>query len=92
MGGAAYFVRLHRVGATAERQCPRRRCKRLEAVPAPAGPQPHCQRCSPCRPRWATSRFGVGDDTSDWRVKKIVVSGKLKSNESVLFQVGRGPL
>lgn len=44
----------------------------------------------PCCPRWASSRFGVGDDTSDWRVTKIVVSGKLKSNESVLFQVGAG--
>lgn len=35
-------------------------------------------------------RYGVGDDVSDWTVTKIAVSGKMKSNESVLFQVGRG--
>ena len=34
-------------------------------------------------------RYGVGDDVSDWTVTKIAVSGKMKSNESVLFQVGR---
>lgn len=32
----------------------------------------------------------MGDDVSDWTVTKIAVSGKMKSNESVLFQVGRG--
>jgi hypothetical protein len=32
--------------------------------------------------------YGVGDDVSDWTVNKIAVSGKMKSNESVLFQVG----
>jgi hypothetical protein len=41
----------------------------------------------PCL-RWASARYGVGDDVSDWTVNKIAVSGKMKSNESVLFQVG----
>lgn len=31
--------------------------------------------------------YGVGDDVSDWTVTKIAVSGKMKSNESVLFQL-----
>lgn len=39
-------------------------------------------RCFACR-------YGVGDDVSDWTVEKITVSGKMRSNESVLQQVTR---
>lgn len=31
----------------------------------------------------------MGDDVSDWTVTKVVLSAKLASNESFIFQVGR---